>query len=336
MKFPDYQNLSDRNTFDCALPAVQFSDRHLETIIEHNLSYTETLLFLHCLGNMHAETGFIHKFKVSELADRLNVNPSHFYGADGYIERLNRTGDISLKLEDHKVSGRVKETPGQRLKKKYASRYPLKVSVLHKEGLKALVSSGTRKNSVLRMLLCLALHCDKTTGEINTHKRARDWGQRIGNCEGVNADRAIDDLRRLGLADVARDYLVYGSLEFVAMGQAFQTLHEMKAKEAAKKRKEEKESGWDYRSIEKFLMESFGLNVRGWARESIRKSHNALTKLLGEEARQHLANVKADIADIGKGHQTPKSPSEKSQEIGSILFSDAPESWADVEQYQTI
>ena len=324
---------ADRNVLDFALPAVQFSDRHFDTIIEHNLSWTEALFFLHCLGNMESKTGFIHKFKVSELAARFDVNASHFYGEDGYIERINRTGDISLKLEDHKVSGRVKETPGKRLKKnKYPSRYPLKVSVLHKEGLKALVSSGTRKNSVLRMLLCLSLHCDKTTGQLNTFKRARDWGEIIGHCQGVNADRAIDALYELGIADVQRDYHVYGCLEFVAMGQAFLTLHAMKAKEAAKKRKAEKESGWDYRCIEKFLMESFGLNMRSWGRESVQKSFNALVRLLGEEARQMLSKFKKELSPSAPPSE-PSEPSEskESRDIGSILFSDAPGSWADVE-----
>ena len=81
------QPLNPNLTF--ALPAIRVSDRHFNSIIEYDLNYTESALLLDFLGNMEAETGFIHKRTVAEFTKRHGVKPSNFYGKKGYKDRFS-------------------------------------------------------------------------------------------------------------------------------------------------------------------------------------------------------------------------------------------------------
>lgn len=288
-----------RTDFNFALPAVQYSDRHLDGIVKHNLSFTSTKLLFHCLGNMDSKTGIIHSYTVAELAARFGVQPCNFYGESGYIAILNKTGMVKLEIKYHRVVGRVVETPHRRKRKKKLPRpYQLDVGVLHRDYLKVLFSE-TRKNSVLRMFLIMGLHVDKVSGAINTMFRPVEWGQKIGNYAAINCDRAVDFLIDSGLLDGVRRYVVEGKLQAVAMGEAFLFLSNEKSKEAAKQEKQRGSLASDYRQIEVDLLNFFGLNASGWTRLQLSRAKERLLFFMKEEGKKSLAELEENLSGTG-------------------------------------
>ena len=282
------QTSENRTELNFALPAIQFSDRHVDGMTENDLSYTETLFLLHCLGNMGSKTGIIAEFTVAELAARFGVKPCNFYGKDGYISRLNATKMVALEIKHHKVCGRVRETPTKRKRnKKYPSRYPLKVGLLHREHLKLLVSK-TRKISVLRIFLMMALHTDKTSGALNTVLRPVEWGGLVGGYAHIICNRAVDLLIDLGLLTGQRTYVVKGWLPGVAMAEAFLFLSNEKGKAESEKKKTDA----DYRRIEVDLLEFFGLNATGWLKSQLREAKRRLLFWMKAEGRKALSDFK--------------------------------------------
>ena len=276
-----------------AMPAIQFSDRHYEGIITYNLNYTETALMFDFLGNMEAKTGIIHSRTISEFAKRHGVDPSNFYGKDGYINRLNATGMVQLKIKDHQLCGRITETPARRLRnKKYPSKYPLRVSMLAHNCLSLLLPLS-RKKTVLRMLLCLALHTDKQSGELNTALSTEKWGKLIGDIKRINVDRAVDFLNEAGVAQLKRRYVVSGRLPFVAMANGFLMLSAEKEKERKKAEKNNRSVGYDYRGIVAALQKFFGLNATGWAKEYLQQARRELLWWMQADGKAALSALKA-------------------------------------------
>ena len=309
-----------RKELNFALPAVQYSDRHFDGIVAHDLSFTETKFLFHCLGNMDAKTGVLQSFTVSELAARFGVKPCNFYGEKGYIARLNSTSMVELEMKNHRVVGKVKETPTKRKRnKKYKRNYPLKVGLLHRDYLK-MVFTMTRKNSVLRMFLVMALHTDKQTGLINTLARPVEWGKKIGNYAHIICNRAVDYLLDLGLIEGGRDYLVGGKIPAVAMAEGFLFLMNEKAKEENKKRKEGKSDGWDYQEIEANLLRFFGINAKGWVKQKLKEAERKLLFFLNEKDKEARAKGRKALEDFKEQQRlNTEKIGNRSNSVGAVF-----------------
>lgn len=323
------QPLNSNLTF--ALPAIRFSDRHFDGIIEHDLNYTESALLLDFLGNMEAKTGTIHKRTVAEFAKRHRVEPSNFYGKDGYIAKLNATKMVKLQIKDHQLCGRITETPTKRLRnKKYRSKYPLKVSVLSSDCLTLLLPLS-RKKTVLRMLLCMTLHVDKQSGELNTIQSTKAWGELIGGIKRINCDRAVDFLIETGILEATRRFVVSGSIPAIAMGNAFLLLSAEKEKEQRRQEKEEKRVvGYDYRTLITALQHFFGLNARGWMQAHLREARRKLLFFIEQDGLNSLAALRKKLEASGDQDQPSRADSftetplnwkeiQRSKEVGDVL-----------------
>ena len=321
----DAQDPADKSELDFSLPAVQMSDRHFDGILDNNLSYVETCLLIHCLGNMHTKTGVINQFTVSELSSRLKVSPGNFYGRNGYIARLNATKMVKLEIKHHKVCGKVCEPPNRRLRnKKYPSKYPLKVTVWHREALRLMLPLS-KKNTVLRLFLALSFHCDKQTGKLNTFKTAEQWGAICGGFKRINCDRAIDYLSDIGVCAIRRDYIVKGGLPFVAIGQAFLNIRKAQEKDRRKEEAiEKKASPWDYKQIERDLLYFFGINATGWGKTMLEQAYRKIVKWMSTQGYTEFKKVKKRLQDENKRKPDP------TRGVGDIPFSDAPSNWASV------
>ena len=159
------------SSIDFALPAVEYTDRQLNAIIEHDLTALETKALLYFFGNCLTDSGILHKRRISFLAKQFGCHPSRFYGENGIIARLNATGLVKLKMKHLKLTGKIVEPPKQRARDKSDHQYPLRVSMIHKECLKGLLPN-TNSKAVIRTLMLLTFHCDLDTGDLNTELRA--------------------------------------------------------------------------------------------------------------------------------------------------------------------
>lgn len=274
----DYSKLSAINY---ALPAVEYTDKHVQGIIEHDLTYLETSFFLNLLGNMIAATGVLHGKRISKLAKRLGCTVSCFYGKDNLIDRINATGMATLYIKNKKVCGRIHEPPKQRTKhlKKQPPIYPLAVSMTHRIALQGLLAH-TEAKTVIRLLLMFSMHCHLDTGEINTEQRACEWADMIG-LSRTSVERAVDWINEKGFAQLDRDYIVTGHLNYTAMARGFLRVYAEQEKELNARAKAEREEGIvkpDYLDIELKLYKYFGINAKGWTKYMLRDAMNYLLK----------------------------------------------------------
>ena len=269
-----------------ALPAVEYTDKHVLGMIAHDLSCLDQIFFLNLLGNMGADTGVVHGYRISRLAERLGCSTSCFYGKDNLIDTINATGMATLYIKNKKVHGRIHEPPKKRTKnlKNEPPIYPLAVSMTHRICLQGLLSR-TEAKTVIRILLMLSMHCDLDTGEINTEQRACEWAEMIGVCR-TSVERAIDWLTENGFAQLDRDYVVTGRLNYTAMARGFLRKHAEDQKELNAKKKTERlareKSGLpekpDAVDIELKLYKFYGLNARGWMRSHLKEAAKYLLK----------------------------------------------------------
>ncbi len=283
IQVPEYKELSEINF---ALPAVEYTDKHVQGIIENDLTLLETAFFLNLLGNMIADTGILHGARISTLAKRLGCTTSCFYGKDNLIDRINATGMATLRIKNKKVHGRIHEPPKKRTKnlKKEPPIYPLAVSMTHRVALQGLLTN-TEAKTVIRTLLILSMHCDLDTGEINTEQRACEWADMIG-VSRTSIERAIDWLNEKGFAQLDRDYVVIGFLRYTAMARGFLRVHAEKQKELNAKTKAEKAAREarglppkpNYAEIELKLYKFFGLDAKGWTRTLFKEATKFLLK----------------------------------------------------------
>lgn len=298
MNHQDYQKLSEINY---ALPAVEYTDKHIQGIIDNDLSALETKFFLNLLGNMIADTGVLHGARISKIAKRLGCTTSCFYGKDNLIDTVNKTGMATLYIKNKKVYGRIHEPPKQRTRKlkKEPPIYPLAVSMTHRIALQGL-TTNTEAKTIIRILLLQSMHCDLNTGEINTELRACEWAEMIG-VSRTSVERAIDWINEHGFAQLERDYVVTGFLRYTAMARGFLSVYAEQQKELNKKAKTEaaeleklgKLPKPDYVEIELKLYKFFGLDARGWARLTLLEAGGYLLK-----------GIKSDL-DVKLGRARP-------------------------------
>ena len=279
-----YINLSALNY---ALPAVEYTDEHLQGIIDNDLTFLQTSFFLNLLGNMIADTGILHGVRIAKHAERIGCTPSCFYGKDNLIDVLNATGMVSLYIKNKKVHGRIHKPPKKRGHKNPI--YPLSISMTHRIALQG-IFTHTEAKAVIRMLLILSMHCDLDTGEINTEKRACEWAEMIG-LSRTSAERAIDWINEKGFAQLQRDYVVTGRLNYTAMARGFLRAYAEQQKELNAKKKTERmereKAGLpekpDYVDIELKLYRFFGLDARNWMKRHLVEAAKYLLKGLVPE-----------------------------------------------------
>ena len=269
-----YAKLSEINF---SLPAVEYTDEHVQGIITHDLTFLQTSFFLNLLGNMIADSGILHGCRIAKLAKRLGCSTSCFYGDDNLIDAINATGMATLTIRNKKVYGRIHNPPKQRGHENPI--YPLSVSMTHRIALQGILTH-TEAKAVIRMLLMLSMHCDLASGEINTEKRACEWAEMIG-LSRTSAERAIDWLTEKGFSQLDRDYVVSGFLNYTAMAKGFLTVYAEQQKELNKQAKADRKEGIlkpDYVDIELKLLRFFGLSARGWAKNTLLEAGKYLLK----------------------------------------------------------
>lgn len=282
-----YTQLSEMNF---ALPAVEYTDFHVQGIIDNDLTFLQTSLLLNVLGNMSANTGILHGCRVSKLAKRLGCSTSCFYNKENnLIDALNAMGMVTLYIKNKKVHGRIHNPPKKRGHKNPL--YRLSVSMTHRIALQELFSH-TEAKAVIRILLMLSMHCDLNTGEINTEKRALEWAEMIGMSR-TSVERAIDYLNEIGITQLKRDYVVTGHLRYTAMARGFLLKYEDLKREQAEQKKADEKAGIpvdkiDYKDIEAKLYRFYGLNATGWMKNQIVEAG----KYLLREVRETLEAVK--------------------------------------------
>lgn len=268
----DYQQLAEINY---AMPAVEYTDVHVKGIIDNNLSFLQTSFFLMLLGNMISDSGILHGQKISKVSKKLRCDRSCFYGKDNLIDAINATGMATLSLKHKKIHGVIHKPPKKRGKKNPI--YPLSVSMTHRICLQG-VLTHTKANAVLRMMLILSMHCDLDTGVINTEKRACEWGKIIG-ASRTTAERAIDWIHTHGFAQLERDYIVVGQLNYTAMARGFLRVFAEQQEELSKQAKADRKAGYpDYKDIELKLYKFYGLNAQGWMKHHIHDAGKYLLK----------------------------------------------------------
>lgn len=263
MSATNYINLSEINF---AMPAVEYTDHTVKGIVEHDLSFLQTAFLLNLHGNMIAKSGVLHGVRVSKAAKRLGCDTSCFYGKDNLIDALNETGLVSLYMKNKKIHGRIHHPPKQRGHKNPL--YPLSVGMTHRICLQGLLTH-TESKAVIRTLLMLSMHCDLATGAINTEKRPCEWAEMIGMSR-TSVERAIDWINEHGFAQIERDYVVTGRLNYTAMAKGYLTVFAEQQKEQNTEGKGEREAGEvDMKEIELKLFKFYGLNATGWMRSHL-------------------------------------------------------------------
>ena len=285
MTTSDYAQLSEINY---AMPAVEYTDATVKGIIDHDLTSLQTAFLLNLHSNMIAESGVLHAVRISKAAERIGCHTSCFYGEDNLIDTLNATGLVTLEIRNKKIYGRIHHPPKKRGKKNPL--FPLSVSMTHRIALQGLLTH-TESKSIIRMLLILSMHCDLDTGEINTEKRAEEWGDDIG-VSRTSAERAIDWITEHGFAQIERDYIVFGHLNYTAMARGFLRVHAEMEEEQNAAKKRDRAMGIrqeiDYKEIELKLYKFYGLNAVGWMRSQLQEAG----KFLLREAYEKLQEFK--------------------------------------------
>ena len=268
----DYIKFSEMNY---AMPAVEYTDSHVQGIIDNDLTFLQTSFFLFLLGNMIADSGILHGQKISKLSKKLGCHRSCFYGKDNLIDVINATGMATLYWKNKKIHGRIHTPPKKRGIKDPI--YPLSKSMMHRICLQG-VLMNTSSKSVIRMLLMLSMHCDLNTGEINTETRASEWAEIIG-VSRTAAERAIDWITDHGFAQLDRDYIVTGQLNYTAMARGYLRVFAEERKELNKQAKADRKSEYpDYKQIELNLYKYYGLNAKNWMQHQIDAAGKYLLK----------------------------------------------------------
>ena len=216
-------------------------------------------------------------------------------------DAINATGMATLERRNKKIYGRIHKPPKQRGHKNPI--YKLSVSMMHRICLQG-VLTHTASKTIIRILLILSMHCDLNTGEINTEKRACEWAETIG-VSRTSAERAIDWIHAHGFAQLERDYVVTGRLNYTAMARGFLRVHAEQQKEMNAKKKADREAGRpDYKDIELKLYRFYGLNAVGWAKHYLKEASRYLLDGIMREAREKLApqsEIREQIANsVGK------------------------------------
>lgn len=262
-----------------AFPVIMFTYPFLQLCRNHKLARIPTTLALCMLGNMDAERGFIHKFKVKNRAKEIGCTKAQIYIA---IRQLRKIGFANLKLRYGTVSGRIlaKDMLPKCVMDQYESGKltdadlagnAMSVGMIHHAELETHIKTRTT-GAHLRLMMACCLNIDVQTGELH-EKRPIEWAD-LAAIDRTWASEGFARANRNGCIQTQTDYDVKGRMPFVALANGvFQN-----AKLAKEQGRRNPENWFKEKCIA--LYEAFGIQLTGLAHEIIENAW----KLLGEEA----------------------------------------------------
>ena len=286
-----------------AMPAIRWTDRQMQLMLE--MSIAPLILALFLLGNRNVEKGYIHEYRIRELADRLGYDRQTIYRA---IATLNALGFAKLRIRNKKLTGKVCDSPSKRAADEKAPElYPLKIATLHTDYLLPLLNAEPQA-AVLKLYLEMAFYCDESTGEINTQKRPVEWAQDTGSTR-VTVERGADWLIEKGFMHIKRDYVLLGRHPGVAMGFWQIRLTNLEKEKASIEKKRQRKKGIQpYEDILLLLRKMFGIDARNWAYGHIAEAQRILSNKMEVYGLADLKKLRERLQqkDDKKSTETPR------------------------------
>ena len=280
-----------------ALPALRWTDRQMQLMLQMSIAPLKLALFL--LGNRNVEKGYVHEYRVRELADRLGFERQTLYTA---INTLNELGFAKLRIKNKRVSGKILDSPAKRIKddERAPDVYPLKVATLHTDYLLPFLNAGPTE-IILKTFLLTAFHCDEITGELNTEMRPKEWAERL-ECDRTTSERAFDWILDREFMHIKRDYVVLGRHPGVSMGYWQIRLTNLeKEKVGIENAKRRKKGIQPFEDILLMLRKIFGIDARGWTHGHIAEAQRLFSKKMEAHGLAELRRVKERLGSMGEG-----------------------------------
>ena len=298
-----------------AMPVVRFTYEQLQAMNEHKLSKVPCQLFLYCLGNIHAQTGKVHKFKVKEIAEYLGCKKTAIYQA---IKTLRKAKLVALHLRFGTITGKVlgtlpsrqldihygedtdnEEPPCGEVSGKYVG-HALSVGQVHNTGVAALIAAKT-SGGWIRLAMACCLNIDLQTGELH-EKRPQAWAD-LASIHRTWAVDGFTHLNEIGFSDVEIDYDVAGHIPCVAAATAYFNL-----REASKDKRSLEVDNETFARRLTTLYEAYGIQAKGWFKQMIENAW----RLLGAEADKLIEKTrKKMVEEFGLGKDTAKEISRR-------------------------
>lgn len=289
---PSFEAFSE-SLLSFALPVLKWTDRQMQLMLQ--MSIAPLILALYLLGNRCVKTGYIHEYRVSELAKRLGFERQTIYNA---IDVLNALGFAKLRIKNQKLSGKLLDSPTRREKdKKAVDLYPLRVTTLHIDYLLPFLNASPTC-ARLKLFLASAFYCDDVTGEMNTEMRPKEWADILG-CDRTTIEKQFDWILEKGFIQGKRDYVVTGRHPGVAMGYWQIKLTTLEnEKEAQEKKKSRKNGIQPFEDILLLLRKIFGIDAKGWAYGHIAEAERLLRKKMEEHGLADIARLKERLQGV--------------------------------------
>ena len=275
-----------------ALPVLKWTDRQMQLML--NMSIAPLTLAVFLLVNRSVKKGYIHKYRVRDLAKRLGFERQTLYTA---VNVLNTLGFAELKIKNLKLCGKILDSPAQRQKDKSASApYPMQIATIHTEYLLPFLSASPPATR-LKLFLLTAFYCDGSTGALNTEMRPVDWADLIG-CHRRTAELQFDWMIERGFMHVTRDYVITGRHAGAAMGywQLYLTSREQE-KQTLQGKKNRKNGIKTHESVLSTLLKLFGIDARGWVSGHIEVAKHLLSEKILADGLAAFQRVKRELAE---------------------------------------
>ena len=310
-----------------ALPVVMFTYKHLELFNQHKgrLGRYGIPLALTLLGNMDANTGILHKFKVKQRAEALGCPVQTVYRL---IRVLREIGFANMKLRNGTVSGKVLgRLPKGMLQWWEAKRekmdespcgedvpfapHSMPVGMLHPIQITTQIKAKTSE-AHWRLSLACSLNIDIQSGKLHT-KRAQEWANLAG-MDRTWAVKGFTHLNEIGVSQVRIDYDIEGRMPFVSMANGVFQLKKLEAEEGGRRgRGDTQDTHWEQKRLA--LTEAWGFELTGIAHTELEK----LWRSLGTETDKLLAEQRAKFkSDFGKDIPIERSRVFQSAPQGTI------------------
>lgn len=274
-----------------ALDVVMFTYKHFELFTDNRgkLGKYGIPFALLMLGNMDANSGIIHKFKVKDKAAELGCPVQTVYRL---IRLLREIGFANLKLRHGTVSGRVcGRVPKAMLQWWERERakedespcggdgvpfdpHAMPVGMMHPLQIVAQLKAGTSEAHWRLSMVC-SLNIDLQSGKLHT-KRPVEWAE-LACMDRTWAVKGFTHLNEIGVSQVQIGYDIEGRMPFVAMAHGVFQLKKLEAAEGRRGRADSTDTHWKRKQLA--LAEVWGFQLTGIAHAELEK----LWRFLGTE-----------------------------------------------------
>ena len=273
-----------------ALPIIRWTDRQMRLML--SMSEAPLTLALFLLGNRLVKQGYIHQYRVSEIAKYVGFERQTIYSA---MNVLNALGFSRLRIKNKKLCGKILDSPTQRVKDEAAKDlYPLKIATLHTDYLIPFLSASP-SSLTLKQYLLVAFHCNESTGEINTEMRPVEWAEMLG-CHRRTAEKNFDWIIEREFMCAKRDYVVIGRHPGVAMGHWQYVLTTLeKEKQTLESKKISKKGVKPFEDVLLTLRKLFGIDARGWAYGHIEEARRLLSEKINLEGYAEFQKMRKQL-----------------------------------------